>query len=70
LKDSVLLQSLKVELLRVRQFAHHADNPLLVYFIEMAIQQLKSNSYTGADGAVAGDGEQSNPIENEFARFE
>ena len=48
--------------------AHHADNPLLVYFIEMAIQQLKSNSCSSADDAVAG--ERSNRIESEFARFE
>ena len=68
MKDSVLFQSLQVDLLRVRQMAHHADNPLLVYFIEMAIQQLKSNSYSSADDAIAG--ERSNRIKSEFARFE
>lgn len=69
LDDSPLLQSLQVELLRVRQMAQHAGNPLLVYFIEMAIEQMKRNCLVGADGSTA-DAECENPMPSGFAQFE
>lgn len=64
MENSDFFQSLEVELLRIRQMANQADVPLLVYFIEMAIQQLKSSSYATADGAGFAGGEQRNRILN------
>jgi hypothetical protein len=69
LDESTLSQSLQVELLRIRQMAQHAGNPLLVYFIEMAIQHTKKDSFIGGDGSVAG-GERGNQVQNGFARFD
>ena len=64
MENSDFFQSLEVELLRIRQMANQADVPLLVYFIEMAIQQLKSNSCITADDAGAAGGEQRNRIQS------
>lgn len=48
--------------------AQHAGNPLLVYFIEMAIQQMKSGSLMNADAGAGG--ERADPLQSGFAQFD
>jgi hypothetical protein len=69
MENSDLLQSVGIELLGVRQMANQSDDPLLVYFIDMAIRQTKSKADSSrANSADSAGGERKNRSQNGLAQ--
>ncbi len=72
LAQTNLLQSVGIDLLRIRQMvANHTDNTLLIYLIEMALQETRTGAdrSSATDGAVPARDEQKNSIPNGFSRL-